>query len=114
MGTVRPLPRRLNSAYRHGAEKRRWTERKIGKGSGVGRRGGGGRPALWKFGRFATFGVFSRGVLGVWERRMIGLRWFEAHDCRRPAAAGQRDAFCREITRRGRRLGRVGGTGDKR
>lgn len=62
---------------------------------------------------FRNMGVFSRGVLGVWERRMIGLRWFEAHDRRRPAAAGQRDAFCREITRRGR-LGRVGGTGDNR
>ena len=27
---------------------------------------------------------------------------------------GQRDAFCREITRRGRGLGRVGGTADNR
>lgn len=105
MGTVRPLPRRLNGAYRHGAEKRRWTERKIGEGEeGVG---------IMEIRTFRNMGVFSRGVLGVWERRMIGLRWFEAHDRRRPAAAGQRDAFCREITRRGR-LGRVGGTGDNR
>lgn len=80
---------------------------RLGK-SGVGRRGG---AALWKFGRFGRLAFFRVAVLG--ERRMIGLRWFEAHDCRRPAAAGQRDAFCREITRRGR-LGRVGGTGDNR
>lgn len=107
MGTVRPLPRRLDSAYIDGKKKVDGEEdwERVGWG-------GRGGAALWKFGRFGRLAFFRVAVLG--ERRMIGLhRWFEAHDCRRPAAAGQRDAFCREITRRGR-LGRVGGTGDNR
>lgn len=64
VGTVRPLPRRLNGAYRHGAEKRRWTERKIGEGWGGKERRG---SALWKFGRFATW-AFFRVAFSVYGR----------------------------------------------
>lgn len=52
----------------------------------------------------------------AWRSRCMGEKddRFAVVRGARLSSAGQRDAFCREITRRGRRLGRVGGTGDKR